>query len=768
MHIKSSSRSLIGIDKAEHQNSGSRGVVQSREVVPKATSESKRHLGIMSSPKSRDRQGATPVNQLAGCHAVIIAYVFANVIAAPMIVPPAARPLFQQPKNPADLRQQIERNRCARCDTSEIEVLRKKVAELEARHTNQVRLPLHPRMSEPGHVYLEVDSPLAPELTRGPLPGKVKVPQIGLYYGTADPDAHFGHYTSWMDLHGADDALRCRMFSLTLGPKAQKWYYSLPAESIQYWHQLRSAFKSHFIGANLKDYVARFNEHVQNMEPCHPETLIVSAISVLKPKSMFRWALCQNKPSIFQEFLVRAQQHIIAEESMSIPDLEFTSSKGQKPTPENEKKKKHFNNPSKNPQFKEPFKSDPSDPEVKAARRQYKEDLTAGYRSIYSAGVAAVYQEIKGKGIIPSPTCKNPQKLTGHILPTISPHEADRKPPNEDVTPPSTSLHQIASSILQTPLLDFVNRRLKNLCRSSSKFQLSIPGEFPLSARSDDCPNEERRRPPPSTSRPAGVEKFAVIEQRLSSCFINHHRRPSPPLPVKPRAQPFAVEKTSPVPITVSVEPPSKIPATVDDPSPPPLPIRVREEPETATTAFLARVRRASAPRRPSVSQHQVARPHELDNNSSDLHSAAVCVLHQEIGGPFFGQELPHVLWAYRTTARSSTGETPFSLTYGSEAMIPVELGSPTYRYVNSKLRTRIFKVGDLVLKRIVGPDPGPLKSKWEGPFKISEVLTNGAYQIERPIQNKSVFQLTFCKKAQSALSRFYKKAQNALSRFFN
>ncbi|XP_065629196.1 uncharacterized protein LOC112040990 [Quercus suber] len=35
-------------------------------------------------------------------------------------------------------------------------------------------------------------------------------------------------------------------------------------------------------------------------------------------------------------------------------------------------------------------------------------------------------------------------------------------------------------------------------------------------------------------------------------------------------------------------------------------------------------------------------------------------------------EELPHVLWAYRTTPRRSIGETPFSMTYGSEAVIPL------------------------------------------------------------------------------------------------
>nr|XP_023875558.1 uncharacterized protein LOC111988035 [Quercus suber] len=39
-----------------------------------------------------------------------------------------------------------------------------------------------------------------------------------------------------------------------------------------------------------------------------------------------------------------------------------------------------------------------------------------------------------------------------------------------------------------------------------------------------------------------------------------------------------------------------------------------------------------------------------------------------------WAEELPSVLWAYRTTSRRSTGETPFSLTYGAEAMIPVEV----------------------------------------------------------------------------------------------
>ena len=43
-------------------------------------------------------------------------------------------------------------------------------------------------------------------------------------------------------------------------------------------------------------------------------------------------------------------------------------------------------------------------------------------------------------------------------------------------------------------------------------------------------------------------------------------------------------------------------------------------------------------------------------------------------------EELPHVLWAYRTTPHRSTGETLFSMSYGAEVVIPIETGFPMLR----------------------------------------------------------------------------------------
>ena len=40
-------------------------------------------------------------------------------------------------------------------------------------------------------------------------------------------------------------------------------------------------------------------------------------------------------------------------------------------------------------------------------------------------------------------------------------------------------------------------------------------------------------------------------------------------------------------------------------------------------------------------------------------------------------EELPHVSWTYRTTPRRLIRETPFSMNYGAEAVIPLETGFP-------------------------------------------------------------------------------------------
>ncbi|KAL5549045.1 hypothetical protein UlMin_004276 [Ulmus minor] len=137
--------------------------------------------------------------------------------------------------------------------------------------------------------------------------------------------------------------------------------------------------------------------------------------------------------------------------------------------------------------------------------------------------------------------------------------------------------------------------------------------------------------------------------------------------------------------------------------------------------------------------------------------------------------ELPLVLWAYRTSFRAATGETPFSLAYGVEAVIPIEISLPTFRvdnfdeenndvllalatdlleekretsqvraaalqqtiarYYNSKVKLRRFVKGDLVLRKVFlntkEKGVGVLGPNWEGPYRVRAIIRPGTYELE-------------------------------------
>ena len=139
-----------------------------------------------------------------------------------------------------------------------------------------------------------------------------------------------------------------------------------------------------------------------------------------------------------------------------------------------------------------------------------------------------------------------------------------------------------------------------------------------------------------------------------------------------------------------------------------------------------------------------------------------------------WAEELPRVLWAYRTSKRHPTGETPFAMAYGTEAVIPTEPSFPTLRtevantrvndemlaanldlaeekrenalirlgeyhrkamkYYGRRVRERSFRVGDLVLRKVqMGtkePNQGKLAPNWEGPYEVIEVIGKGSYRL--------------------------------------
>ena len=135
---------------------------------------------------------------------------------------------------------------------------------------------------------------------------------------------------------------------------------------------------------------------------------------------------------------------------------------------------------------------------------------------------------------------------------------------------------------------------------------------------------------------------------------------------------------------------------------------------------------------------------------------------------------LPEVLWAYRTTCKSATQETPFALAFGTEVLalveiklksLRIELASvehneealclnldlldekrdqtlkciedyqrKTARYYDQKVKPKSYKSGDLVLKKLLparkDPTHGKLGPNWEGPYIVSCVIRPGNYEL--------------------------------------
>lgn len=130
---------------------------------------------------------------------------------------------------------------------------------------------------------------------------------------------------------------------------------------------------------------------------------------------------------------------------------------------------------------------------------------------------------------------------------------------------------------------------------------------------------------------------------------------------------------------------------------------------------------------------------------------------------------------ASRTTIKEATGHTPFSLVYGSEAVLPVEIGIPStrvtfyshgenteekkinldllpetrenallrsiaqkqkmIRHFNRHVKTRKLKEGDFVLRKIEATgmivEKGKLGANWDGPFKIIRAIKPGTFELE-------------------------------------
>ncbi|KAG7536468.1 Ribonuclease H-like superfamily [Arabidopsis suecica] len=103
-----------------------------------------------------------------------------------------------------------------------------------------------------------------------------------------------------------------------------------------------------------------------------------------------------------------------------------------------------------------------------------------------------------------------------------------------------------------------------------------------------------------------------------------------------------------------------------------------------------------------------------------------------------WADELDGVLWSYRTTPRSATDQSPFSLAYGIEAMAPAEVGCTSLRRsmmiqdddLNNEMMNHSLDDLEEVFENTAELNAGKLGASWEGPYQISKIVRPGDYEL--------------------------------------
>ncbi|CAL9021994.1 unnamed protein product [Prunus brigantina] len=142
-------------------------------------------------------------------------------------------------------------------------------------------------------------------------------------------------------------------------------------------------------------------------------------------------------------------------------------------------------------------------------------------------------------------------------------------------------------------------------------------------------------------------------------------------------------------------------------------------------------------------------------------------------------EKLSETLWAYRTSKREATGMTPYALTYGHDAILPMEIAVHSLRIAhqhdlvgenysqamllelegldasridtlnkllagkqavsrayNKRVKNKSFEEGEIVWKAVLPLGThvagyGKWSPTWEGPFIINQILGMGAYRLQ-------------------------------------
>ncbi|KAL5809887.1 hypothetical protein ACOSQ3_026586 [Xanthoceras sorbifolium] len=184
----------------------------------------------------------------------------------------------------------------------------------------------------------ERESPFTEEISLAEIPHDMKIPRKDMcgYNETGDPNDYLDAYLHWMNIQGASDALKCKIFPLTLVEDVRTWISGLRRRSISNFAELQREFRIGFAGSgrrmryivhlasvkqqpneSLRDYIKRFQDAARQVQNFSDMGALMASTEGLRDERL-SWSLSKNRPSSYRELMERVEKYVTAEEISGI------------------------------------------------------------------------------------------------------------------------------------------------------------------------------------------------------------------------------------------------------------------------------------------------------------------------------------------------------------------------------------------------------------------------------------------------------------------
>ncbi|KAK3034870.1 hypothetical protein RJ639_033233 [Escallonia herrerae] len=572
-----------------------------------------------------------------------------------------------------------------------------------------------------------IGRPFTEEIDLFLTPPYFKMPPCESYDGTGDPMDHLARFTSGMNLHLVPDQIMCRAFPITLKGAAHVWFQHLAPRSISCWAQLAESFRSNFLTSrvqrknssalfriiqglkeSLNSYYARFN--FKKLLIDHLDAGVTFAAMARGSREVSSGGRRFNVAH--QEESHSGQKRRDHPEGKNQDEPKRPRAILPKPFTPLNTTREHILHQIKGQdilKWPKPMRGPAEKRDTQLYYHLHKDhDHTTEEYKVLQLEI----ENLIAKGYLKQFIKNNRPQNRGRNPPRRANEAPPKDPPVINTISGGPSAGGLSSSSQKAYARQIDAFQVKRiLIDTGSLADILFEDAFLQMGISED-------RVKPITSPMYGFT--AVAESVVSAVLVWEEAARQLPI--------YYVSK-----ILQRAE---------------------QRYPDTEKLAFALLM--AARKLRPYFQSHTIVRftsvAHPQTNGQTEVTNRTLLQgIKKKLDGVkgLWVDELPKILWAYNTTTRTPTGETPFSLSFGTEALAPVEIGLPSLRlmtydlvqnvealranldllderreqaamrltayqhrvskFYDQRVRPRMFKVGDLVLRRIEASAP------WDG-----------------------------------------------------